>query len=160
MLTRMSTQPTQIRLVEYPDGIPDDDTWDTTHDQTPDLTDGQVEVEVQLISVDPGMKGWISPWRSYIDPVEPGEVMRAFGIGPVTRSASSFYSVGDVVSGFTSHRPLGVGWRRLTRAPPAHPGRHRAVPRCPRHALPWGEPGEATGSGLSCCALPKCGPQQ
>ena len=94
-------QPTQIRLVDYPDTIPGDETWEITHDPIPELLDGQVEVDVQLISVDPGMKGWISPWRSYIDPVQPGGVMRAFGIGPVTRSASSIYSVGDVVSGFT-----------------------------------------------------------
>lgn len=97
----MPVQPTQIRLVDYPDGVPGDKTWDVTHDPAPELRDGQVEVDVQLISVDPGMKGWISPWRSYIEPVQPGEVMRAFGIGPVIRSASSHHSVGDVVSGFT-----------------------------------------------------------
>ncbi len=96
----MPMQPSQIRLVDYPDGIPGDETWDITHDPTPELREGQVEVDVQLISVDPGMKGWISPWRSYIDPVQPGGIMRAFGIGPVTRSASSHFSVGDVVTGF------------------------------------------------------------
>ena len=116
----MATQPTQIRLVDYPDGLPGDDTWKVTHDPTPDVLDGQIEVDVQLISVDPGMKGWISPWRSYIDPVQPGGVMRAFGIGPVTRSSSSLHAVGDVVSGFTgvqtnavvdgrSMRPIDLG---------------------------------------------------
>ena len=104
----MRMQPTQIRLVDYPDAIPGDETWEITHDPTPELLDGQVEVDVQLISVDPGMKGWISPWRSYIDPVQRGGVMRAFGIGPVTRSASSIYSVGDVVSGFTGVQTAAV----------------------------------------------------
>ena len=94
-------QPTQVRLVEYPDGMATDETWSFSHDPAPELSEGQIEVDVQLISIDPGMKGWISPWRSYIDPVQPGEVMRAFGIGPVVRSASSIYSVGDVVFGFT-----------------------------------------------------------
>ena len=104
----MRMQPTQIRLVDYPDAIPGDETWAVTHDPAPELLEGQVEVDVQLISVDPGMKGWISPWRSYIDPVQPGGVMRAFGIGPVTRSASSIYSVGDVVSGFTGVQTAAV----------------------------------------------------
>lgn len=97
----MTTQPTQIRLARHPDGIPGDDAWTITHDPPPELGDGQIEVDVQLISIDPGMKGWASTWRSYIDPVAPGDVMRAFGIGPVVRSASRIYSVGDLVSGFT-----------------------------------------------------------
>lgn len=101
MLFDVVLQPTQIRLVDYPKGIPGDQTWKTTHDPTPELKDGDVEVEVKFISVDPGMSGWISPWRSYIKPVKPGEVMRAFGIGPVVRSASPLHSVGDIVSGFT-----------------------------------------------------------
>ena len=104
----MRMQPTQIRLVDYPASIPGDETWEITHDPMPDLIEGQIEVEVQLISVDPGMKGWISPWRSYIEPVQPGGIMRAFGIGPVTRSASKIYSVGDVVSGFTGIQTAAV----------------------------------------------------
>ncbi len=92
--------PTQIRLDHYPAGIPGDDAWTVTHDPTPELVDGQVEVDVQLISIDPGMKGWITPMRSYMPPIEPGDVMRSFGIGPVTRSASDRLRVGDVVTGF------------------------------------------------------------
>ncbi len=104
----MSTEPTQIRLVDYPEGLADDTTWTTTHDPTPELLDGQIEVDVRIVSVDPGMKGWISPWRSYIDPIRPGEVMRAFGIGPVTRSASDRHAVGDVVTGFTGVQTTAV----------------------------------------------------
>ena len=104
----MRMQPTQIRLVDYPAAIAGDETWEITHHPTPELLEGQIEVDVQLISVDPGMKGWISPWRSYIEPVQPGEVMRAFGIGPVTRSTSKIYSVGDVVSGFTGVQTAAV----------------------------------------------------
>ena len=111
----MPMQPTQIRLVDYPTGTPTDETWTITHDPSPELRDGEIEVDVQLVSVDPGMKGWISPWRSYIDPVQPGEVMRAFGIGPVTRSASARYAVGDVVSGFTGVQTTAVVDSRAVR---------------------------------------------
>lgn len=93
--------PTQIRLAAYPDGMPGPETWAITHDPVPDLSPGEVEVDVRLVSVDPGMKGWITPMRSYIDPVTPGAVMRAFGIGPVTSSRSDRFAVGDVVTGFT-----------------------------------------------------------
>ncbi|MDE0613965.1 MAG: NADP-dependent oxidoreductase [bacterium] len=97
----MTSQPSQVRLVAYPSGIPGDDVWEFTHDAPPELSDGEIEVDVQLISIDPGMKGWATPMRSYIEPVALGDVMRAFGIGPVVRSASDFFSEGDVVSGFT-----------------------------------------------------------
>ena len=92
--------PTQIRLDHYPTGIPGDDAWTVTHDPTPELAKGQIEVDVQLISIDPGMKGWITPMRSYMPPIEPGDVMRSFSIGPVTRTASERFDVGDVVTGF------------------------------------------------------------
>jgi len=92
--------PTQIRLDHYPAGIPGDDAWTVTHDPTPELVDGQIEIDVQLISIDPGMKGWITPMRSYMPPIEPGDVMRSFSIGPVTRTATDRIQVGDVVTGF------------------------------------------------------------
>jgi len=97
----MTSQPSQVRLVAYPSGIPGDDVWKITHDSPPELGDSEIEVDVQLISIDPGMKGWATPMRSYIEPVALGDVMRAFGIGPVVRSASNFFSEGDVASGFT-----------------------------------------------------------
>ena len=56
--------PTQIRLDHYPSGIPGDGAWTVTHDPTPALAEGQIEVDVQLISIDPGMKGWITPMRN------------------------------------------------------------------------------------------------
>ena len=109
--------PTQIRLDHYPIGIPGYEAWTITHDATPELAGGQIEVDVQLISIDPGMKGWITPMRSYMSPIEPGDVMRSFSIGPVTRSASDRIQVGDVVTGF-----LGVQTNAVVDA--------RAVRRC------------------------------
>jgi NADPH-dependent curcumin reductase CurA len=109
--------PTQVRLDHYPTGIPGDDAWTITHDAPPELAEGQIEVDVQLISIDPGMKGWITPMRSYMPPIEPGDVMRSFSIGPVTRSASDRIRVGEVVTGF-----LGVQTTAIVDA--------RAVRRC------------------------------
>ncbi|MCP3857621.1 MAG: hypothetical protein GY698_23325 [Actinomycetia bacterium] len=51
-------QPAQIRLVEYPGGIPGDETWEISHDPTPDLCEGQVEVEAQLITWSTTMVGF------------------------------------------------------------------------------------------------------
>ena len=59
--------------------------------------DGQFVVEVDYLSLDPAMRGWMNEGRSYVPPVGIGEVMRAGGIGrvrrvpriPTTASASS-----------------------------------------------------------------------
>lgn len=113
---RITDEPVQIRLAAYVDGIPGDEAWAFTNDPVPDLGEGEVEVDVRFVSVDPGMKGWMTPVRSYIEPVRPGEVMRAFGIGPVLRSASARFAVGDVVTGFTGLQRPAVVHERWLRA--------------------------------------------
>jgi NADPH-dependent curcumin reductase CurA len=56
-------------------------------------------VQVEYISVDPAMRSWMNAGRSYVPPVEIGEVMRAAGIGRVTDSRHPDYNVGDHVYG-------------------------------------------------------------
>lgn len=93
------TKATQIRLKKRADGVPQDDVWETTHDAPADPSDGEIAVEVQYISVDPAMRGWIVDAPSYLPPVQIGEVMRAGGLGTVTASRSDNFAVGDIVRG-------------------------------------------------------------
>ncbi|MEM9225215.1 MAG: NADP-dependent oxidoreductase [Pseudomonadota bacterium] len=93
------TTPTQIRLIKRPDGVPQDDVWEKTHDAPRDLEDGEIAVDVEYISVDPAMRGWMTDVPSYVPPVGLGEVMRAGGIGKVTASKSDKFAVGDSVLG-------------------------------------------------------------
>jgi NADPH-dependent curcumin reductase CurA len=101
MTTTPSFAPTQIRLRAYPAGPVIDDTWLVSHDPLPALQPGEIRVRIKHLSVDPGMRGWITPKRSYIAPVQPGEAMRAFGVGEVLETASKYFQVGDHVTGFT-----------------------------------------------------------
>lgn len=101
-------QTTQIRLRDYPDGPVQDQNWTTTHDAPGACAPGQVLVQVQMLSVDPGMRGWITPKRSYMPPVRPGEVMRAFGVGRVLESMADTLKPGDVVTGFTGVQTMAV----------------------------------------------------
>lgn len=96
-----SVPPTQVRLTAYPQGLPSADTWAFTNDPLPALRDGDVHVVLSHVSVDPGMRGWITPKRSYMPPIKPGDVMRAFGVGQVVASRSGELPVGMAVSGFT-----------------------------------------------------------
>jgi len=70
-------------------------------DPVPVLAEGDVRLRMSHIVVDPGMRGWITPKRSYMPPVKPGEVMRAFGVGEVVESRAEGIAAGDWMTGFT-----------------------------------------------------------
>lgn len=61
---------------------------------------GQVLVQVTWLSLDPAMRGFIKDQRSYLPPVQIGEVMRGGGLGVVVEAGEgSKFKVGDVVQG-------------------------------------------------------------
>lgn len=95
-MTRTSQE---IRLAARPQGRPDASTWELATAEVPDPAPGEFVVEIQQISLDPAMRGWLDDVRSYLPPVGLGEVMRAFGAGTVVASQHEDYAVGDVVSG-------------------------------------------------------------
>lgn len=97
----MSEQVTQVRFAKEAEGLPTAETWQFTHDEIPAPQEGEIFVKIHYVSVDPAMKGWISKKKSYIEPVELGEVMRGFGVAEVIESRSDFYQVGDFCTGFT-----------------------------------------------------------
>lgn len=43
-------------------------------------------VEIDYLSIDPAMRTWMNAGRSYVPPVEIGEVMRALAVGHVVES--------------------------------------------------------------------------
>lgn len=95
------SSPIQYRMMRYPDGAGLNGVWKRTMDPVPVLAEGDVRLRMSHISVDPGMRGWITPKRSYMPPVKPGEVMRAFGVGEVVESRAEGIAAGDWMTGFT-----------------------------------------------------------
>ena len=61
--------------------------------------DGELLVKIHYISLDPAMRGWMNAGKSYIRPVEIGEIMRAGTVGEVIASRNAQFQVGDFVSG-------------------------------------------------------------
>jgi NADPH-dependent curcumin reductase CurA len=62
---------------------------------------GEVLVQVNWLSLDPAMRGWLKDRRSYIPPVQIGEVMRAGGLATVIQAGEGCkLQPGDVVSCF------------------------------------------------------------
>ena len=91
----------QLILEKRPIGMPDADTWKLINHPIPELQDGEVLIENHYISLDPAMRGWMNDSKSYIPPVQLGEVMRAGSIGKVVKSNNHpKYKVGDVLTGW------------------------------------------------------------
>lgn len=71
-----------------------------------DLKDGQVLFQSNYLSIDPAMRGWLNDTRSYIPPVQIGEVMRGHVIGTILASKDPKFPVG-------SHATAMAGWSEL-----------------------------------------------
>jgi NADPH-dependent curcumin reductase CurA len=89
----------QIRLAARPNGLPTRDDWSSTTAPVIEPDDGGLLVKTLSLSLDPAMRGWMNEGKSYIAPVEVGDVMRAGGIGVVVASRNPLFAVGDHVSG-------------------------------------------------------------
>ncbi len=89
----------QCRLAARPTGLPTPDDWALVDEPVESPGDGQFLVRVEYLSIDPAMRTWMNAGRSYVPPVETGEVMRAAGIGEVVESRHPDFSVGEHVYG-------------------------------------------------------------
>ncbi len=89
----------QFRLAARPVGMPKRSDWQYVEEPVREPSDGEIVIQVEFISLDPAMRGWMNDARSYIPPVGIGEVMRAAAVGRVVASRSPGFSVGDHVTG-------------------------------------------------------------
>ena len=91
----------QIILNKRPEGLPEKDTWEFRQSDIPEPKDGEILVKHHYISLDPAMRGWMREGKSYIPPVELGDVMRAGSIGEVIKSNNHpKFKEGDFVTGW------------------------------------------------------------
>ena len=95
----MTAVNTQCRLAARPEEKLDASNWSIVEEPKPVAADGQFVVRVDYLSIDPAMRTWMNAGRSYVPPVEIGEVMRALGVGHIVESRHPDFAVGDDVSG-------------------------------------------------------------
>lgn len=91
-----------IKLIKRPGLNITPDVFDVVTEETPELNEGQVLIKQTAMSLDPAMKGWMSPdTESYIPPVELGSTMRSTGVGEVVGSLNDNIPVGTRLMGMT-----------------------------------------------------------
>jgi len=66
---------------------------------------GKLLIQNLYLSLEPAMRGWLNDVKSYVPPVQIGEVMRGACVGIVLESTSSKFQPGDHVFGF-------MGWQK------------------------------------------------
>jgi len=93
----------QWKLKARPTGMVSRENFDFVEAAAPSINDGEALVEVQYVSLDPAMRGWLNEGKSYVPPVGIGEVMRAIGVGKVVEAPKNdpALKVGDFVVGMT-----------------------------------------------------------
>ena len=84
--------------------------FELRHGPVPEPGPGEALTRTVYISVDAANRAWMSPVRTYIDPVEPGGVMRSMTLSQVVRSNDPSLAPGDIVEGM-------AGWQDFAVAP-------------------------------------------
>lgn len=107
----------QLLLAKRPEGLPGADTWQLREQSVPELQEGEALIRVSYISLDPAMRGWMNDVKSYIPPVQIGEVMRAGSVGEVIASKHPEMKVGEHYSGWGGVQQYvmtkGTGWHKV-----------------------------------------------
>ncbi|MCA2010305.1 NADP-dependent oxidoreductase [Cereibacter sphaeroides] len=112
----MTRNPTWF-FKSYPTAMPTNDSWELRDAEIPSVEDGTLVVRTIWLSVDPYMRGRISPAKNYAAGLQPGDVMRGGGIGEVMASGSGEFAPGDLV--MSDH----FGWQEVTCIPAASASR-------------------------------------
>ena len=90
----------QILLANRPVGMPKASDFLLNETSIPTPVDGQVLCETLYLSLDPYMRGRMSPSKSYAKPVEINEVMTGGTVGKVIESRDPNLKAGDIVFGY------------------------------------------------------------
>jgi len=94
----------KILLAQRPEQMFSDACFAVVEEPIPEPGDGEAVVRLEYLSLDPAMRGWVRDERSYLPPVQLGEVMRSGGAGRVVASRHPLFPVGAGVMGM-------LGWQ-------------------------------------------------
>lgn len=148
-----SAQNRRYVLASRPDGMVGAEHFNFESMALAPLQEGEVRVRTHLLSLDPAMRGWLNEGKSYVPPVQIGEVMRAIAAGQVVESRHDKFVAGDFVTGmlgvqdYASGKPSGLNLQKVD---------PKLVP-LPRYLGVLGMPGMTAYFGMLKEAAPQAG---
>jgi NADPH-dependent curcumin reductase CurA len=93
----MSGKNRQILLASRPNGEPTEGNFKMAEQEIPVPTGGEMLLRTVYLSLDPYMRGRMNAGKSYVRPVEVGEVMEGGTVCEVVESKRPGFSPGDIV---------------------------------------------------------------
>ena len=94
----------KIVLCQRPVEMFTDACFEVIEAPVPEPGEGEAVVKIEYFSLDPAMRGWVRDERSYLPPVQLGDVMRSGAAGHVVASNNPELPVGAAVMGM-------LGWQ-------------------------------------------------
>ncbi len=90
----------QLKLARRPaPGMLTPDVFEIVESPVPEPGPGEMRIAIHYVSCDPAMRGWLDDRKSYVPPVQLGQVMRAYACGVVEASNHPDFRPGDTVAG-------------------------------------------------------------
>ena len=140
-----------FRLAARPSGLPRRTDWNYTEEPVQQPREGELLIKVLYISLDPAMRGWMNESKSYIAPVEIGQVMRAGAVGRVIASKNPGFAEGDHVVGMLGMQEYATSnGKGITKVDPS-------FAPLPVYLSALGMPGATAYFGLLDVCSPKAG---
>ncbi len=94
-------------LASYPKGMPVRDNWRLEHEEIPEPNEQQILTRALYLSVDPYMRGRISPKQGYAKGVKIGELMTGGAVAEVIQSKHPDWKTGDLCE------TINYGWQQF-----------------------------------------------
>ncbi len=76
----------QWQLQSRPQGMVKEDDFNRVDEPLRDIEEGEFLIRNIYLAFEPAMRGWLNDVKSYVPPVQIGEVMRASTVGQVIES--------------------------------------------------------------------------
>lgn len=113
----------QWKLKSRPAGMVKPDDFEYVEDPVSEIGEGEFLIRNLYFAFEPAMRGWLNDVKSYVPPVQIGEVMRASTVGQIIESNHPDFPVGQLVSGM-------FGWQEyaISNGKPGMMGRIAKVP--------------------------------
>lgn len=99
----------RILLARRPDGLASEADFLADEQPVPRIRDGEALLQTLYLGIDPTIRTWLSTAKSYLPPVEIGEVVRSAGVCRVIESKCERFKVGDLVTHLCGWQEYSVG---------------------------------------------------
>jgi NADPH-dependent curcumin reductase CurA len=141
----------RILLAKRPEGMATASDFRSDEQPVPELEDGEALLQTLYLGIDPTIRTWLSTAKSYLPPVEIGEVVRCAGASRVLESKNERFAVGELVTHL-------CGWQEYSVATDDSFATVFPASMSPRHSLGvLGSTGVAAYAGLIYVGRPKEG---